>query len=465
MLSGSPLSNIVRYSILIFFAEFFQAFYNIADTFIVGRFLGMEALAAVGSTRSLYVFVFGFAIGLCNGTTIILAQRFGENFCVINEGVRKSAATCLFIITVFAILLTIILSPLIKPVLTLMNTPLEIYTMAVDYVSIIFYFMCVTFFANILNSFLYAIGNSRVPFIILIISSLLNIILDILFISIFKMGVKGAASATVIAQAVNLLLVFVYIYKRHRELLPFSFAHSVPSVFSVVYLKEELKAHLPLGLTMALQQSIIEAGNILVQAATNVLGTVAVAAVATAQRIRQVNLMPFFSLMRGVTTFTAQNYGAGQLTRVRQGMKAACVLGIAMALIMGAANFIWGEAASSLFIAGAGSSTDVVAFNTAREAVRLSGLYLRYVGASLFILAIMLNFRGATQGLGKKMAPTLCSIMETAMSILTAFILIPAFGYECAAMANPLSWLASAVPVIWNYAVWIRAKSFKKSHE
>jgi putative MATE family efflux protein len=446
MLTGSPLKALVRYSVPILISDFFMAFYNIADTFIVGRLLGMEALAAVGSTRSLYVFIYGFAIGLCNGVTIVLAQRYGKMKNEEAEGkadrkpVERSAATCLCITIAFAFLSTAVFLPLVSPVLRWMQTPADIIGMAGDYVIVIFRFMAITFFGNILNSFLYAIGNSRTPLVIMLAASLLNIALDILFIGPLGRGVAGAAEATVLSQVFSLIAVFIYIYRKHREFLPSLKVIFRPSI-------AELKAHLPLGLTMGLQQSIIEVGNIFVQAATNSLGTVAVAAVSTAQRIRQINMMPFFSLMRGVATFTAQNYGAGLSSRVKSGLRSACLLGVGISLLMGAANFIWGEAASAVFLGSGPLSGDALA------AARLSAEYLRYTGAFLFLLTLMLNFRAATQGLGKSVAPTVCSIMETVMSLAAAFILIPAFGFSGACIANPLSWFASCIPVLIS---WLR---------
>jgi putative MATE family efflux protein len=431
MTAGSPSRALIRYTLPILAGEFFYLFYNIADTMIVGRLLGMEALAGVGSVAPLVSFVFGFAIGCCNGFSIVLAQRYGAGD---KEGVRRSAACCLFLTIILSVFFTAVLLPLARPVLRLMKTPPEIIDMAHDYLFVIFAGVAVTFISTMYGDFLYSIGNSKIPLYFSVAATLLNIGLDVLFIAVFHWGTAGAAVATVIAQGFTLVLCYLFLAPRFADLTP-----SLKEIFTAPL--TEIKAHLFLGLSIGAQRCIVEVGNIFVQAAVNALGMVEVAAVTAAQRVRQLNMLPLFSVSRGVITFTAQNYGAGKMDRVGVGLRQACLISLGCSALMAAVNFPLGGAMASIFLKGAGEG----------EAAALAWQFTRYVGATVWLLGIMLNFRGAMQGLGDPVSPTVCSVLETAMSVITAFLFIPSLGFTGVCLANPLSWLASGIPVYIAY--------------
>jgi Na+-driven multidrug efflux pump len=209
-------------------------------------------------------------------------------------------------------------------------------------------------------------------------------------------------------------------------------------------LREEAGAHLGLGISMGAQRSIVEVGNILVQGAMNGLGAMSIAAVAAGIRIRQLNMLPLFSMGMSIATFTAQNYGAGYTKRIYQGIRHACFISLGFCAVMFLVNFLFGPQLTGLFL------------KDAPEAVALSTRYLRYIGATLSFLGLMLIFRSALQALGKSISPTICSILETVMSVATAFLFIPQWGFTGVCLANPLSWIASGIPLYIAFAFFVR---------
>jgi putative MATE family efflux protein len=438
---GNPVKGLVLFTLPFMAGEICQLLYSAADTFIVGRTLGVNALAAVGCTGVLVSFVFGFAIGLTNGFAVILAQRFGARD---DEGVRRSSAISLELCVIFAALVLAVFVPLLMPLLRLMRTPAEIIEDAHRYISIIFYGVGITFLNNMLTNILRSVGDSKTPFYFLIFSSVLNIALDYLFILGFSWGVSGAAIATVIAQLFSLILCAVHIVRRFPQVFPrertgwFVWRWDMPL--------KEAATHLSMGVIMGAQRSIVEVGNLLVQSGMNGLGALSIAAITAAQRVRHFNMLPLFSISYAVTTFTAQNYGAQKIKRVYQGILGICSISVAISVAMGVINFFFGANLAGLFL---GDNP---------EALSLAHLYLKYIGASLFLLGIMLNFRSVMQGLGRKRSPTLCSVLETVMSVLTAFVLIPRLGFIGVCLANPLSWLASGIPLYIAFALFARKK-------
>jgi putative MATE family efflux protein len=409
-----------------------------ADAFIVGRTLGVNALAAVGCGFGLMSFIFGFSFGLTNGFAVITAQRVGA---ADEEGIRKSVATSLSLCAAFSVLFTLVLSPLAGPLLTLMATPQEILADAVGYITIILWGMTATLLYNMLANILRAAGDSLTPLFFLILSSLVNIGLDYLCILVLGWGIRGAAAATVFSQILSTLLCAGLVRKRFPRLLPRR-EHWAPR-------RREIGVHLALGVSMGLQQSVVEVGNMLVQTAINGLGTVTIAAVSTAQRIRNLNLEPLFCLSRAVTTYTAQNYGAGKIPRIYRGMFRACLLSLGASLLMLLLNLFLGAHFAALFL------------KDNPEAVAMAHRYLLYIGFTLFLLGVMLIFRSALQGLGKNIAPILCGVAETLMSILAAFWLIPRLGFTGICLVNPLSWFASGIPLyiaFWSVSRRLRAQ-------
>jgi putative MATE family efflux protein len=422
--TGNPARRIIVFALPLLAGDFLHVLYIMTDAFIVGRWLGINGLAAVGAGTSLVHFVLGFAVGLTSGFTVITTQRVGAGD---EQGIRRSVAAGLILSIIAITVLTLTLLPLGTNILSLMRTPSEIIKDTSDYVTVIFAGVFVFVFYYMLSGIIHAGGDSFTPLIFLIIGTVSNVILDILFVVVFFWGVKGAALATVLSELIAAILTLVFLIRRFSRFLPRR--HDWLSGWS------EAGIHLSLGIAMALQRSIVEIGNILVQAAINGLGALTIAAVSAAQRVRGLNMMPLFAVSRAMTTYTAQNYGAGKMDRVYKGMFQACLISLGLGAFMAALNQLIGAPIVSLFL------------KDSPEAVALARRFILFTGYTVFILGIMLVFRSSLQGLGMRRAPILCGIMETAMSILAAFVLIPRLGFTGVCLVNPLSWLASGIPL------------------
>jgi putative MATE family efflux protein len=433
LISGHPAKELVFFSLALMAGDLLQLFYNVADTFIVGRTLGINALAAVSCSFGLIAFVFGFSIGLTNGFAIIMAQRYGAGD---GEGLHRSIALSLGLCFVFGLALTLILAPLSRTILIWMRTPDAILDEAVQYIFVILCGITVTISYNMLSNILRALGDSRSPLYFLLTASVANVILTWLFIRQCNGGVSGAALATVLSELLSCVLCLWFIVKKYAGALPAK-RHWRPA-------PGDVSAHLGLGISMGFQQSIVEAGNILVQAALNGLGVLTIAAISVAQRVRHMNMLPLFGLSRAITIYTAQNLGAGKIKRVYRGMVYAVLISLAFSGIMLFINLLFGAPISAWFLVNEG------------EAVGMAHTYLIYVGLTLFLLGVMLIFRSALQGLGKRISPTICSIMEMVMSVAAAFFLIPQFGFIGVCLANPLSWFASGIPLYIAFALFVR---------
>ncbi|MDR3145315.1 MAG: MATE family efflux transporter [Treponema sp.] len=428
MTGGSPWRRILVFSLPLLGGEICHLLYGMTDAFILGRVLGIGALAAAGAASSFVQLVFGLAMGLSSGFTVITAQRIGSGG---GEGVRRSVAAGIILSLILSLVFTAVLIPLTRPALRLMNTPAEILGDAAAYASIIIGGITVSMFNNLFGGIIQASGDSLTPLAFLIVSSILNILLDVLLVAVIPWGVRGAALATVFSQLVSAGLALRVLRGRLGNLLPRRGEWYVGG--------GELGAHFSLGISMAFQRIIVEFGNILVQAVMNRLGTVTIGAVSAAQKIRALNMMPFFAVSRAVTTYTAQNYGAGRMDRVRRGVLQTCLLCLGGGLCMALLNRMGGRFFASLFI------------RDSAEGAALAYRYIIFSGYTVTILGLMLTFRSSLQGMGKHLGPVMSGVLETVMSVLAAFVLIPRIGFLGLCLVNPLSWLASLFPVFLGF--------------
>jgi putative MATE family efflux protein len=428
--SGNPARRIIVFALPFLIGDFLHIFYSMADAFIVGRWLGIYGLAAVGACYNIIGFVYGFIFGLTGGFAVITAQRVGAHD---EQGIRSSVAAG-FILCLFAsAIMMAVLLPLCRPILSLMRTPAEILDDASVYVLVALSGLSAVIFSNFLGGIIRAGGDSFSPMIFWVIGTTCNIILDILFIVVFSWGISAVAAATVISQLVSVLLIVRFLFSRFPQFLP---------------RREDWRAgwsetgtHLSLGVAMGLQRSIVEVGNILVQAAINSLGAITIAAVSAAQRIRGLNMLPLWAVSGALTTYTAQNYGAQRMDRVYQGLFQSCLISLGLGVFMATLNQFTGAPIVSLFL------------KDNPEAIAMAKQYVFITGYTVFILGIMLVFRSVLQGLGKKSAPILCGVMETVMSIFAAFILIPSIGFMGVCLVNPLSWFASGIPLYIAFGI------------
>ena len=428
--TGNPARRIIVFALPLLAGELIGLVYTMTDAVIVGRWLGINGLAAVGIGSSIIHFVFSFIVGLTGGFTVITAQRVGSSD---EEGIRRSVAAGLSLSLFTSVILTALFLPLGRPLLSFMQTPVELMEDASGYVFMIASGITVFMFYFQISGIIHAGGDSLTPLFFYIAGIISNIILDILFVVVFSWGVRGAAAATVLAEVIILLLSFRFMVRRFRNFLP--------GKQDWLAGQKEFGKHFSLGIAMALQRCIVEVGNILVQAALNGLGALTIGAVSAAQRVRALNMMPVFAVSRAVTTYTAQNYGAGRMDRVHKGLFHACLISLGLGFFMATLNQFTGAPIVSLFL------------KDNPEAVALATQYILVTGYTVFILGIMLAFRSCLQGLGMRRAPILCGVMETVMSVFAAFVLIPRYGFIGVCLVNPLSWLASGVPLYIAFGI------------
>lgn len=422
---GSPAKLIVLFTIPLLIGNIFQQFYSMADTLIVGRTIGVNALAAVGCTGSITFLILGFAMGLTSGLSILTAQRFGAGD---EKGVRKSVAAGVWLSAGVTIVLTALAVPLTRPILELMRTPPEIIDDACRYVIVIFGGIVASMLFNLLSNIIRALGDSKTPLFFLVVACILNIALDFVCILIFKMGVAGAAWATIIAQMVSGILCLFYI-KRRLPIL-----HLTREDWRVT--KWELVQHAKVAFPMAFQMSIIAIGAVVLQFALNGLGAVAVAAFTAAQKIDQIATQPMNSFGTTMATYAAQNYGAGKTERIRKGVLQCSLISVGFAVVMGLVNIFAGYQLAGIFV-GPGEP----------EVASLAQTYLIINGSMYFLLAMLFIFRFTLQGLGKGVMPTVAGVMELVMRTFSAVFLAQYFGFAGACWSNPLAWLGACIPL------------------
>ena len=337
--SGNPAKLIFLFTIPLLIGNLFQQFYNMADTLIVGRTLGVEALAAVGCTGGLMFFILGFVIGFTAGLAIITAQRFGAGR---KRAVRRSFAVCILLSAAATVLLTAVSVVFARPVLELLQTPPEILDAAHSYIIIIFWGIGAAMLFNLLSNVIRALGDSRTPLYFLVLACVLNIALDLALILRFGMGPAGAAVATVVSQLVSGLLCTIYVFRK------FPMLRLTRADWNMS--RRYLWAHIRLALPMGFQASIIAIGAILVQFALNRLGAQAVAAFSAAQKIDMVATLPMMSFGIAMATYVAQNYGARNPLRIRQGVLQCSLMSVGFSIAVAVVNIIWGPELIRLFV-------------------------------------------------------------------------------------------------------------------
>ena len=419
---GNPAKLIFFFAMPLIIGNIFQQFYSMADTLIVGRTIGVNALAAVGCTGSITFFILGFVNGLTSGLSIITAQKFGSG----NEhAVRKSFAAGILISVAAAIIFTILAVFLARPLLELLQTPDEIIEDAYSYLVIIFMGIPATILFNLLSNIVRALGDSKTPLYFLIFACLVNIVLDFVFILNFHMGVAGAGVATILAQLLSGILCIVFIVKK------------VP----LLWVKKEdfrihpeiILSHLGVALPMAFQMSIIAIGSLMLQFALNGLGSVSVL----------YDVMAAFYM--ACASFMSQNYGAGKFNRIRKGVFQCILISGSFSILMGFVNIFAGSQLTSLFV-GAGET----------EVLALSQTYLTINGCMYPVLALLFIYRFTLQGIGKSLFPTVAGVMELIMRAIGALILTGLFGFAGACASNPLAWIGACIPLAAAYYASMR---------
>ena len=429
MTSGKPIKLIWNFTIPLLIGNLFQQLYNMADTFIVGRTIGVHALASVGSTGSIIFLILGFANGLTAGLAIPLAQRYGAKDYL---GVKRSFYVSILISAVVAILLTILSMIFCRQILEVMQTPAEIIDGAYDYLMVIFAGIFSSMAFNLLSNIFRSIGDAKTPLYFLVIACIMNIILDVVFIAGFGMGVEGAGYATVLSQIFSALACIIYIWKK----IPILRLNSKDFVAE----SSDVKEHVRISFPMAFQSSIIAIGAIIIQITLNQLGATAVAAYTAAQKIDQVAILPMMSFGVTMATFVAQNYGAKKYDRIWRGVRDCIKLSLTFAILVGIILNLFSPIFIRAFV-GVGHE----------EVVELGAIYFITNGTMYSLLSLLFIYRYTLQGVGKTFTPTVAGIMELCMRAFAAVVLSNLYGYTGATMANPLAWLGSLIPLMIAY--------------
>ena len=429
MTTGSPMKIIFNFTLPIFIGNVFQQFYNMADAVIVGKFVGNKALAAVGSTGTIMFLIYGFVVGMTAGFTVLTAQKFGAGDM---PAMRRTVVGASFLSLVVGLVLTAAFMVFMKPWLVLMHTPEDIFADAYAYIMIISAGILAQMLYNLLASILRALGNSKVPLYFLILAALLNIVLDLVLIIVFHMGAAGAAVATVISQGISGVLCLFYIIRKVPLLrLTRDDRHLSGDL---------LRTQIRIGIPMALQYSITAVGTMMVQSALNILGSTLVAAYTAAGKIEQIVTQAYVAMGTTMATYGAQNMGAGDVSRIRQGFKASTIIGVIYAIVSAALVMTVGKYMTYLFV-----SEDVALI---MDSVNT---YLICVGIFFIPLAIVNIYRNGIQGLGYGLLPMMAGVAELVGRGVVAVIAAGQKSYLGVCLASPAAWVLASLLLIGMY--------------
>lgn len=429
MTKGSPLKLILLFTLPLVIGNILQQMYQMADTYIVSQTLGVNAFAAVGSTHSINVLVLGLAIGLTSGLSVITAQRFGKKD---EKAIRENLAASVIIAGAVSVVLTILAVTFRRSILEFMNTPQELIGFANDYLTMMFIGLSGIVLFNLVSNLLRAIGNTKAPLVFLAIASVLNVILDLVFILVFDMGVGGAGLATVIAQFISGLIGLVYIkrsvplFRIHKEDWAAGF--------------KQIKEHSVIAFPMGFQTSLIAIGMIVVSMTLNTLGPEAVAATTAAQKIDSLATKPLMAIGVTMATYTAQNYGADKLDRVWEGVQKVLKVTTIYSIVVGAILIVFGQYFALLFVGPE---------NT--EILEMTRLYFITNSAFYVLLSSLIVHRYTLQGLGRSTAPTLAGLFELFGRVGAVLLLSQSLGFVGVGLSNPIAWVGALFPLLGSY--------------
>lgn len=434
MTVGNPTKMILDFTVPLFIGNVFQQLYNMADTIIVGKFVGAKALAAVGSTGTIMFLIIGFLTGLTAGFTVPTSQKFGAGDM---KAMRKTVGSAVILSAVVSIVMTIVSMLGMRGLLKLMHTPDDIFREAYSYIMVI----CAGIFAqvlyNLLASILRALGNSKTPLYFLILAAGLNVVLDLVFIIGFHMGAAGAAYATVVAQGVSGLLCLLYIIKKVPILHLTKDDWSLDSTL--------VKIQLGVGFPMALQYSITAIGSMMMQAALNLLGSLAIAGFTAGSKIEQLVTQAYVALGTTMATYCAQNTGAGKVDRIRKGFRSSTSIGIVYSVAAGAVIMFVGKYLTPLFLS-----------ENITEIMNYVDIYLKCVGAFFIPLTIVNVYRNGIQGMGYGILPMMAGVAELIGRGVVAIIAARYHSYFGVCMASPAAWILAGGLLLVMYAHVIR---------
>lgn len=429
LIEGNIIKAIALFAIPLFFSNLFQQLYNTIDMAIISYYLGDIALATIGSTTAIFDLMVGFGQGIGTGFSIVSARYFGANKL---ENIKKSVASGIILILISACCMTILFYFGMPYILKALNTPSQIIKEALSYIQIIALFITITLLYNYSAGLLRAIGDSKTPLYVLCVASILNVILDIICITKFSLGVKGAAIATVIAQFFASVLCIIFILKKHRILIP-----------EKNHFHLEKKMILDMcgqGYSMGFMFSIVSIGTVTLQSAINTLGTSIISAHTAARKLFSLLNIPLSTLCAAMSTFVSQNKGAQKYGRIRKGIKQTIYIGIVYACIMSICVYF-----------GAEKLIQMLSNSENTQIIKNGAIYLKINTPFFTVLGVLLILRNALQGLGKKITPLVSSVIELIGKLIFTYILIKPLGYFGVCICEPIIWICMMVQLLYSF--------------
>lgn len=438
---GKPAKVILTFSIPIILGNLFQQIYNLVDMVIVGRFLGFQALAGVGATGGMSFLVLGFALGITGGFGIMVAQFYGaKDF----DRMRQSIGTSLILCVILSALLTAVTLGWLKPMLNLIDTPESIFHYSYDYIFIIYAGIFANVAYNMVACILRALGDSRIPLYFLLFSSVLNVGLDLVCIIVFGWGVRGAAAATVFSQMVSAVLCFIYSWKKYPEIrLGLSdFRTDISFMWD----------HLKIGLPMALQFSITAIGVIILQGALNQFEDTYIAGFSAANRVQQLSSTIGVSFGVAIANYAGQNFGAGEIGRVKKGVNATIFLSLGVCALASVFMSIFADWLTTLFLStetlnGPADILDQI-YGASRQYLYISAIFFPF----LYVLFV---YRNALQGIGKTFWPLMAGVAELLIRLVASAVLPPRLGFTGVPLVDVSAWVGACVILAVSYYIII----------
>lgn len=437
--NGNIVKAMIAFSAPIIVSCLFQQLYNAVDASIVGHYLGENSLAAIGACAAIFELMVGFGLGFGNGLSIVVARAYGAQD---DETLKKSVAASIVVSLAVSVLITLLGLFFLRDLLTLLDTPEEILDEAHGYIGLVAAFCCVLFAYNLLSGLLRAIGNSFMALVFLIVSSGLNVLLDVVLIRDFGMGVQGTAIATVVAQGVSALLCAVYIFRKTPILLPQRRHFCLDRAIYVELMQQ--------GLSMALMSALVSSGSVILQSSINSFGTLVIAGHISARKVFGLSVIPLLALGTACATFVSQNLGAHKYSRIRRGVTVANYLCVA-----------WGITCTLIIPFISRYLISIMSGSSEEEVLDYGSTYVTFIQPFYGVLGILFVSRHSLQGLGEKMLPLVSSFIELIGKIVFTYVIVPYMGIWGIIICEPLLWVVMTLQllyVFWRHPIIIAGK-------
>jgi len=447
MTKGSETKHIIVFAVPMFIGNIFQQLYNMVDAIVVGKFIGKDALASVGTSFPIMFFLVAMVMGLSMGASVIISQLYGAGHY---KKVKHAVSTTFMFLLICAVVITIAGLLASRGLLKLLQTPEEIINDAATYLKIIFSGIIFMFVYNTISAILRGLGDSKTPLYFLIIASLLNIGLDILFVTAFKMGVEGVAWATIISQAVSATLCIIYVYAK-VELLKIQ-----PE--DMIFDKDLFIKSVKLGIPASIQQTVVSVSMMALQGLVNSYGVITIAAYTAASKIDSIAMMPIMNLGLATSTFTAQNIGAGEIGRVRRGYRRSLAMVTICCIITSAVILLFRSNLMSIFI----DSKDI-------EVIAQGNDYITVVSFFYILMGLMFVTNGVIRGSGDMTVSMVSTVASLGTRIIAAYILssVSTIGYKGIWWSIPIGWTLGAFIAMFRYrsGKWVEKRVVKTSEK